>query len=211
MVLAGLITVGLVLSLPKTRASESASVASATEGLYGSTVASASAPAPASQSASMVVGVPTTTGTHSGTPRQGDVGDSRVATQPATPVTPAKDTTTVSPNAVSHLAGASIVVPQTYLCTVRMLGWQQESAGLACVQVTDARLLGPVDPSTGDEREAPTASEKSYASRLRGISLLAMATERARSGLSEGRTTDVNLVLLPSEGGPTFIIDRVFD
>jgi hypothetical protein len=106
---------------------------------------------------------------------------------------------------VDGLGGAS----QTYRASVTALGWQDQAAGTICVRLDSATLLGPVNAATGEPMGKPAAGTPDFSPRVKNLNLLAATSQAARADLSQQRAYTVYLVLLPSEGGAVFVIDKV--
>jgi len=116
-----------------------------------------------------------------------------------------------SGQAASYLPVSGLSVPQTYRCSVDVIGWRDREAGLAEVRVVSAELLGPIDPATGQatgKPEDPTLGRSGY---VEGRTLLVTVTGAAATDLPGSGPAKVHLVFVPSGEGAVFWIDRVIE
>jgi hypothetical protein len=138
----------------------------------------------------------------------GGAGQSGTSSSSPAPSGGLPDVRDVPAGTLSHLADTTGTVPQTYLVVGNVLGWANRAGGVVCVTCVSATLLGPIDPATGVPAGKPPAGTRDHSPEFVGVSLVAATSGRARTDLRPGVRT-LHIILLPTAGGATFVVDRV--
>lgn len=113
--------------------------------------------------------------------------------------------------AASYLPIEGLDVPQTYRATLEVLGWRDRATRLLEVRVTQAELLGPIDPATGEPAGVAAEAKLDRSGYVEGQTLLVTVTEEASTEVPAIGPAEVHLVFVPSGDGAVFWIDKVVE
>jgi len=100
-----------------------------------------------------------------------------------------------------------VEAPESYDVVLYFAGWHVASR-MPVVEIAEAKLLGAIDPLTGEQTAPPAAGASDHAADLIGLRLMAEPTERVVAELRVAGTYRARLVLMPGEGAVVPRLDR---
>lgn|GEM_PF-5491805 len=124
---------------------------------------------------------------------------------------PAAAERVVGSNGNSFIDAPGVQTPQTYLARVDIEKFHDADRRTVGAKIQSARLLGLVDASSGSPIATPDVTEEDRSTSLVGQHVLASVNAEIADKIDEGEAHTVQLVLVPSEKGAVFAIDRLVE
>ena len=121
------------------------------------------------------------------------------------------DAEVASPISTHFVDVPGLVAPQAYLAQIDAEGWRDSDRQILDAKIQNAELLGMVDASNGEPVSEPDATDNDRSVSLIGQRVIAAVDEDAAADIREGESNTVHLVMVPSEQGATFAIDKVVE